>query len=559
MASSPLSDFDSSVLAGACAAGFLTWIILKHRSVRGDFAALFYSVASATLFLHTHQYNRTVKSPLVFCLALAGIYAFSALLCTIAYRLSPFHPLARYPGPRLWWISSLRLAYVSFHGRRHFILHALHAKYGPFVRIGPNALSINSPLAQVLHSRNMEKSDAYVAPGHLNTVSLFFKQKTKEIHSNRKRIWSLAFTNSGLANFFNPLERRTWQLLKCIETRQGEKGVVELSKCFCHWSYDFMGEMVFGGSNNLELMRDGDPHDLVEGGKLAMMIVDSAGQAPWLMDILWHLPAGKGLHRMQHVATEMMRTRIKADKNVEMRDLASYLIEGNTQTGEKIPLPDLEVEAVVAITAGSDTTSVVLSITTYFLLADPSNYQKLQAELDHAIPDRTGYLDPNTLINLPFLNAVVNESLRLGTPFFLPRVIPEGGVSIDGNFIPEGTMAAFAAYSQQTSPENFYPDPLAFIPERWYPGGLGPGSITEKSVLNPFSSGPYVCAAKNFAYHQIRHVIARLVLAFDMTLPPGFDVQGFRDNLLNTRTSILGRPLMVNVTRRPGLDLESFM
>jgi hypothetical protein len=91
-------------------------------------------------------------------------------------------------------------------------------------------------------------------------------------------------------------------------------------------------------------MRDGDPHDLVEGGKMAMMIVDrcvpllwtsprllimvmsSAGQAPWLMDILWHLPAGKGLHRMQHVATEMMRTRIKADKNVEMRDLASYLV-----------------------------------------------------------------------------------------------------------------------------------------------------------------------------------------------------------------------------------------
>jgi cytochrome P450 len=66
-------------------------------------------------------------------------------------------------------------------------------------------------------------------------------------------------------------------------------------------------------------------------------------------------------------------------------------------------------------------------------------------------------------MNLPFLNAVVNESLRLGTPFFLPRVIPEGGVTIDGNFIPEGTMAAFAAFSQQTSPDNFYPDPLVSI------------------------------------------------------------------------------------------------
>lgn len=41
----------------------------------------------------------------------------------------------------------------------------------------------------------MEKSDAYVTPGHLKSVALFFKQP-KTAHANRKKIWAGAFTGS---------------------------------------------------------------------------------------------------------------------------------------------------------------------------------------------------------------------------------------------------------------------------------------------------------------------------------------------------------------------------
>jgi cytochrome P450 len=112
------------------------------------------------------------------------------------------------------------------------------------------------------------------------------------------------------------------------------------------------------------------------------------------------------------------------------------------------------------VSPGSDNISIVLSLAFYFLLSQPMYYQTLQAELDQAFPDRMGHLDATKLTSLTFLNAVINETLRLGSPFFLPRVIPQGGVTIDGKFIPQGTIAALASYSQQVSPDNFFPDPL---------------------------------------------------------------------------------------------------
>ncbi|KAJ7097294.1 cytochrome P450 [Mycena belliarum] len=478
-----------------------------------------------------------------------AIHIASALGSTVFYRLSPWHSLARFPGPFLWRISTLRLVVISLTGKRYILLDDLHRKYGPFVRIGPSQLSIN------LHSANsiiygpgthMEKGDSYITPGHLGAAALFFKQKTKEIHQERKRIWSPAFTRPSIMNFIPAVERRTWDLLHCVKRRQSESPVqtLDLSEAFCHWAYDTMCEIVFGGSNNLELMQNGDPEGLVAGGKFATVILDCIGQSPWLMDLAWHIPLGKSMVRLRDVAAAMMRNRVKADSDVTMRDLTSYL--GQTTSGERIPLTDLELDAVVAIQGGSDNTSTTLSLAFYYMLTSPHGYYaKLQQELDETFHDRDGPLDWDILAALPYLNAVINEALRLASPYYLPRVVPAGGVVIDGEFIAQGTTVALAAYSQQTSPENFYPDPLDYRVERWLPGGLGPGSKTEKAALYSFSSGPHVCIAKSFAYQEMRYALARLVLAYNFKLAPKFDARKYRDGILNMRTTLLKEPLSV--------------
>ncbi|GJJ15379.1 hypothetical protein Clacol_009655 [Clathrus columnatus] len=540
------------------ATGVLTWFFLNRKPIRGDYAVTLYLLA----FSLSYILNRTFFPSIISISKYWGIHIFSALLTTILYRISPFHPLNAFPGPFWWRITNLKLAYVSSQGKRHLIFHDLHQKYGPYVRIGPDVLSINSAQGlQVIYgnTHHMEKSDAYITPGHLDAVALFFKQETKNIHSRRKRIWSAAFTGSNVLQFVTPLNNRTWQLVQCIENRKDRNNVVDLSTCLAHWSYDFMGEMVFGGATNLELMRDGDPNGLLDGLKTAATALDSFGQVPWLMDIIWHLPFGSSMHQIQHRAAAMMRKRQGAGWKVDMSDLASYLLSGDPSTGQHLPQGDLDLDAVVAIQGGSDNTAIILSLAFFYLLSrrvtttsgnQTRYYDQLYTELRSAIPDAK-YLDinMNILTELPILNGVINETLRLGSPFFLPRVVPSGGADIAGRFVPGGTIVASAAYSQQIDAENFWPEPMEFRPERWCTGELGSEYKTNRSALASFSLGPHACVAKSFAYQELRFVIARLVLALDMWLPSSesnlFDPKAFEDGVVNMRTTMLLRPLLV--------------
>jgi hypothetical protein len=54
-----------------------------------------------------------------------------------------FHPLAKYPGPRLWAISKLADGYYRAIGRQTYVVAELHGRYGPIVRIAPDELSFN--------------------------------------------------------------------------------------------------------------------------------------------------------------------------------------------------------------------------------------------------------------------------------------------------------------------------------------------------------------------------------------------------------------------------------
>ena len=65
-----------------------------------------------------------------------GIYIASIATSVVAYRLSPLHPLALYPGPTKYKLSKLVWAYETTLGDSHYRLKALHERYGDVVRTG---------------------------------------------------------------------------------------------------------------------------------------------------------------------------------------------------------------------------------------------------------------------------------------------------------------------------------------------------------------------------------------------------------------------------------------
>ena len=75
----------------------------------------------------------------------------------------------------------------------------------------------------------------------------------------------------------------------------------------------------------------------------------------------------------------------------------------------------------------------------YYLLHNPEILHKLQHEIRSSF---VRYRDINSAstINLEYMHAVALEGMRIYAPLplGLPRVVPDGGDTVDGYFLPGG-------------------------------------------------------------------------------------------------------------------------
>jgi cytochrome P450 len=72
-----------------------------------------------------------------------------------------------------------------------------------------------------------------------------------------------------------------------------------------------------------------------------------------------------------------------------------------------------------------------------------------------------------------FLQACIKESLRIFSPvpMGLPRIAPEGGLTIGDRTLPEGTIVSINPWVMHHSKEIWGKDAHEFNPDRWLGGG----------------------------------------------------------------------------------------
>jgi tryprostatin B 6-hydroxylase len=122
----------------------------------------------------------------------------------------------------------------------------------------------------------------------------------------------------------------------------------------------------------------------------------------------------------------------------------------------------------LTIVGGSDTTAATLTFLFCHLAKDPSQVQKLRAELEPLL-DGKNVLDQKDVSKAQHLDGVIQETLRLhpAIPSGFPRVTPPEGIMIGDTFIPGGTTVVLPVYTIQRDQGNFA-RAGEFIPERWY-------------------------------------------------------------------------------------------
>jgi cytochrome P450 len=219
------------------------------------------------------------------------------------------------------------------------------------------------------------------------------------------------------------------------------------------------------------------------------------------------------------------------EKGVQPRhDFMHYLIKASDpETGEKFKPMDLVGEASLLVAAGSDTTSTTISATLFHLIRRPEVLKKLQDEVRGAFDSVDDIKNGSTLINLPYLRAVIDEGLRISPPVpgALHRKVLPGGQVVDGYHIPEGTIIGASIYAVQHN-DVYFVNPHEFIPERWIPGSQDLGfPVTESSLelqkqaFFPFSLGPRNCVGKNMAIMELLITMGRMAWLFDIRGLPG--------------------------------------
>ena len=112
----------------------LVHLIFKHTETRRPFSLLILLLAipACLTWLYLPHAGSTIQ---------AAVKVFSLFWSTIAtsilvYRISPWHPLAKYPGPLICKLTKFHFAYLALGGKQFLYYCELHRKYGDVVRIG---------------------------------------------------------------------------------------------------------------------------------------------------------------------------------------------------------------------------------------------------------------------------------------------------------------------------------------------------------------------------------------------------------------------------------------
>jgi cytochrome P450 len=314
-----------------------------------------------------------------------------------------------------------------------------------------------------------------------------------------------------------------------------------------YFSLDTISQLSFGTSFGY-LENDGDLHDWIQTTKDHLPVLGVLGTLPTLARIAnnkwvrkvtgpWDtdkkgigkilgcvLPPSNIIFLLITVSIHRLAKNVVAERfgpeKVENHDmLGSFIRRGLTQT-------EAQVEAVTQIVAGNDQPSTWIRMTILYIISNPSVLAKLRTEMDAYLQSQPMDALGHSIIpsararhQLPYLQSCIREGLRIFPPFagLLSKLVPQGGDTLAGRFVPGGTKIAMSTWAIQRS-SVYGEDTDIFMPERW----IHADDETEKRMLRTlgivFGVGHYACLGKELSFMYVEKVVFEMIRRFDFTI-----------------------------------------
>ncbi|KIW32454.1 uncharacterized protein PV07_04000 [Cladophialophora immunda] len=473
------------------------------------------------------------------------------LLATALFR---YRRLCSIPGPLLASFTDLWRFSVTQYGGFSHTLKELHNQYGPLVRIGPNTVSVSDPAAvPMIHSMHGEfrKVCKVPTPASLLRLTPIRDVKAQSYTTLRalvngrvlgtvidildedevsalKRAVGSAFAAKNLLDYEPDVDHALETLVQVLRKSR----TATLFDVMQQFQVDFLLKAAFSKQTDyLETGRSVAPVSayarLVHWGR--WQSVPALEKLLFKSPLCWTWYSRQTAKPQAWTAMaieEFNKRKYKADEGFvsdasEKPDLMAKYLDGRNRHKDRVSDETILRMISSTIAAGFDTSAFTMTAILYYLVKYPGAMKKLRSEIDEAL--NAGRLSPQPRFvetdRLDYLGAVIKETMRM-QPFVrvpLEREVPPEGAEIAGTFLPGGTIVGVSVWNAHFDRTVFGKDADEFRPDRWLEPDHQRRLMMERTVLG-FGAGKRVCIGRHIAELEMKKVIPRILLEFDVSI-----------------------------------------
>ncbi|XP_051941158.1 cytochrome P450 3A40 [Hippocampus zosterae] len=467
---------------------------------------------------------------------------FIALL--VIYGYWPYNTFQRLgiPGPRPVLFFGNLLSYRK--GFIHFDMEC-HKKYGkiwgifdgrqPVLCIMDPAV-IKTVLVKECYSLFTNRRNFRLNGPLYDAVSIAEDEQWKRIRS----ILSPSFTSGRLKEMFVIMKRHSANLLSSMKKKADLNQALDLKEFFGPYSMDVVTSTAF----SVDLDSINNPSDPFVTNIKKMLKFDFFN--PLFLMIAFFPFLGPFFEKMEfsffpaaafdffYAALQKIKFSRESSGRGTRVDFLQLMIDSqknhnSPEEDMKKGLSDHEIlsQAMIFIFAGYETSSSSLSFLAHNLATNPHVMKKLQDEVDATFPNKAA-VQYSELMEMEYLDMVINESLRLYPIVQRLERVAKAGIEINGVVIPKDMAVVVPTWPLHRDPD-LWPQPEKFQPERF--SKENKDSI-DPYVYLPFGAGPRNCIGMRFAMVSMKLAIVEILQRYNFCvcdeteIPIEMDVQG---------------------------------
>ena len=339
-------------------------------------------------------------------------------------------------------------------------MRKLHDHYGPIVRLSPNEVSFIEASAwddiygHSLRNPHFPKDPIWHAPAPNGVRSILSANDAD--HARFRRLLVPGFSEKALREqeplIQSYMELFITRLLQKTTATDNGMASVNIVQWFSFIAFDIIGHLSFGESFHcLETSQYHPWISILYSHFKASALVAACRLFPFLERLMrYALPKSVKQQRIDHfnMTKAKVQQRIAAQQNHAWgnADFMTHVLRHNDEKG--MSLPEIESTFNILVLAGSETSATSLSGTMNYLLKDSAVMELLVREIRTSFAD-SSEITADRVGKLPYLNAVIEEGLRLcqPVPLGLPRKVPPGGATVCGHWLPGDVSSALAFLS----------------------------------------------------------------------------------------------------------------